>query len=76
MDDNVYTGREYLSNLKDFQIDVINIGNNSEIDIEEDRRCGSLWNPEKKEELFNFFNFYNFKNLKSKSLINFLKIMT
>lgn len=73
MNDNSYTGREYLSNLKDFKIDVINIGTHIESDIQEDKRCGNFWKPERKESLLNFFTFFYFDSLKSMQLIEFLK---
>ena len=73
MNDNSYTGREYLSNLKDFKIDVINIGTHIERDIQEDKRCGNFWKPERKENLLNFFTFSYFDSLESKQLIEFLK---
>ena len=73
MNRNSYAGRQYLSNLTNFGIDVITVGNFSETDNQEDERCGNLWKPTKEDNLKKYFKFYNFKNLKSEDLKNFLK---
>ena len=72
MNKNCYPGREYLSNLKDLDVDVISIGHYPELDEDEDARCGNLWEPESVKELAKYFNFYNFPSLKSKELEKFL----
>ena len=72
MNKNSYAGRQYLSKLTNLDIDVITFGNFSEIDTNEEERCGNLWKPPKEDYLKKHFNFFNFKNLKSKDLKNFL----
>lgn len=75
MNDNSYAGREYLSELsnKNIRIDVINIGNFPERNINEDKRCGNLWNPSSVKSLRSFHDFHDFNSLKSISLLKFLK---
>lgn len=73
MNKNSYAGRQYLSNLTNFDIDVITVGNFSETDKLEDERCGNLWKPVKEENLKKYFKFYNFENLKSEDLKIFLR---
>ena len=75
MNDNSYAGREYLSELsnKNIRIDVINIGNFPERNINEDKRCGNLWNPVSVKSLRSFHDFHDFNSLKSISLLKFLK---
>ena len=73
MNKNSYAGRQYLSNLTNFGIDVITVGNFPEADNQEDERCGNLWKPTKEDDLNEYFKFYNFKNLKSEDLKNFSK---
>ncbi len=73
MNNNSYVGREYLSHLKDFEIDVITIGKYGEDDLEENIRCGNKWKPTKQNILKEDFVFFNFNSLKSTALINFLK---
>ena len=72
MNKNSYVGRQYLSSLKNFDIEVITLGNFPEKDPLEDDRCGNLWRPAKEDDLKKFFNFYNFKSLNSKKLKKFL----
>lgn len=73
MNKNSYAGRQYLSNLSNFNIDVITVGNFSEIDNREDERCGNLWKPAREDSLKQHFSFYNFESLKSEELQIFLK---
>ena len=72
MNQNCYPGREYLSNLKNLDIDVLSIGQYPEIDRDEEERCGNLWKPESEQTLSEYFNFYNFESLKSEQLEEFL----
>lgn len=73
MDNNAYVGREYLSNLFDFGVDVITVGNFNEVDLQEDDRCGNIWRPLKQEILEKNFNFFKFSDLNSDELIQFLR---
>ena len=57
MNQNCYPGREYLSNLKNLDIDVLSIGQYPEIDRDEEERCGNLWKPESEQTLSEYFNF-------------------
>tara|TARA_Y100001970_G_scaffold294069_1_gene446470 strand:+ start:15022 stop:15708 length:687 start_codon:yes stop_codon:yes gene_type:complete len=72
MNQNSYAGREYLSRLKEFNIDVITIGEHPENDKDEDERCGHLWSPPTEKELQQTFNFYNFNTLSCLDLLDFL----
>jgi methionyl-tRNA formyltransferase len=72
MNQNSYAGREYLSKLKDLEIDVILIGSYPEFNHDEEERCGNLWKPESEKELSDYFNFYSFKSLNSNELEEFL----
>ncbi len=73
MNDNSYSGREYLSKLKHFDIDVIIIGEYQRNDKIEDERCGNLWKPVEQDYLKKFFKFNYFSSLNSTRLISFLK---
>ena len=72
MNQNCYSGREYLSHLKDIDIDVISIGKYPEFDKDEEERCGNYWKPETEEVLSQHFEFFNFESLKSNELEEFL----
>ena len=65
MNQNCYSGREYLSHLKDIDIDVISIGKYPEFDKDEEKRCGNYWKPETEEALSQHFEFFNFESLNS-----------
>ena len=74
MNNNSYSGREYLSRLINIgkNIDVISIGNKPEIDLAEENRCGGFWQPESQNNLESKFNFKNFSSLNCNKLINYL----
>ena len=76
MNDNSYAGREYLSKLifSGFKIDVIIIGNFPSFDLDEDKRCGGLWNPPSQNVLLKKLDFYKFNSLKSLKLENLLSL--
>ena len=76
MNDNSYAGREYLSKLifSGFKIDVIIIGNFPSFDMDEDKRCGGLWNPPSQNVLLKKLDFYKFNSLKSLKLENLLSL--
>ena len=73
MDKNSYSGREYLSRLKSFKIDVICIGEYKDIDPIEDERCNNLWKPEKVKILKSYFKFHFFSSLYDDELFIFLR---
>tara|TARA_Y100000741_G_C18142757_1_gene513815 strand:+ start:191 stop:874 length:684 start_codon:yes stop_codon:yes gene_type:complete len=73
MNHNSYAGREYLSQLKNINLDVITIGNYAEINAMEEERCGGFWKPDSEPLLKKSFNFFNFESLQSNDLIEFLK---
>ncbi len=73
MNDNSYSGREYLSQLRHFNIDVICIGKFSKTNLIEVDRCGGFWKPQKQSFLEKHFRFFFFENLKSIKFINHLK---
>jgi methionyl-tRNA formyltransferase len=77
MNFNSYAGREYLNLIgkANIQIEVICIGNFSEINQEEEIRCGGLWTPPSIESLENLYKFKinKFETLKSVNLVDFLK---
>jgi len=75
MNNNSYAGREYLDKLqkRSINIDVILIGQYSELDSIEEERSGGLWKPKPLSSLKESFDFYKFSSLKSKKLISFLK---
>jgi methionyl-tRNA formyltransferase len=74
MNRNSYAGREYLSKLLVYRefIKVASIGNYPEINVEEDSRCGGLWNPIEQSVLEKYFTFYNFSSLKDENLVTHL----
>lgn len=72
MNENNYAGREYLSKLKDFNIDVICIGSFPELSEIEEERCKGLWKPIPQSNLEPFFDFYYFDSLKSETLQKFI----
>jgi len=75
MNEHSYPGREYLKYFKNLinKPDVIIIGKFNEIDPDEDKRCGGLWNPPHQISFTSEFNFFYFESLKSESLFCFLK---
>ena len=74
MNDNSYPGREYLRVLRElfFKPEIIIIGSFPEVDIEEEERCGGLWQPNSQASFENDFIFWHFESLKSIELYEFL----
>ena len=68
MNEHSYAGREYLSRLKDFDIDVICIGSFPKISTIEEERCNGLWKPPAQSDLELLFDFYYFNSLESSDL--------
>ena len=73
MNDNSYPGREYLSKLIGYNIDVICVGSFPKISLLENDRCGGFWSPKEQSFLQNYFKFFFYKSLESKDFINHLK---
>lgn len=65
MNQNSYSGREYLSALKNcgIKLDVIQIGKHPEYDLLEEERCGGKWKPNKVSNFMDFFDFFYFDSL-------------
>ena len=74
MNQNSYSGREYLFHLKNsnIKVDVLSIGNFPKRNRIEDERCGGLWKPESQKFLLKYHDFFFFDSLKSKKLVDFL----
>lgn len=75
MNQNAYSGREYWAELRKrgVSLDVLSIGEFSEVDASEDARCGGLWTPPAMTELESPGQVFAFKSLKELSLIELVK---
>jgi len=76
MNQNSYSGREYLYSLKNsnIKVDVLCVGRFPKRNRIEDQRCGNIWKPKNQEFLSKYHDFYSFDSLKSKKLIDFLNL--
>jgi methionyl-tRNA formyltransferase len=74
MNDNSYSGREYLSQLFNFvkYIDVLIIGDYPQKNQIEDLRCGDNWIPLDQSVIKKKFSFVEFDSLKSPDLLKYL----
>lgn len=73
--DNSYVGSEYISRMvnANLEFEILVIGKSAVINPIEEYRCGGLWRPSPKSELFNKRKTYRFDNLQDKRLLNLLE---